>query len=335
MSWTKSGFPPFNVLFAYNTHMNNDVVMHYRLQNVLHTFFLLAGMLSLLAVIGWLLFGLVGIIWAIGTGLILLITVSRLSPRLVLYLYGAQRITSEQLKPLSDIVEWLADRSGLAKTPQLYYIPSRTMLAFSVGMHNDTAVGVSHGLIQQLNSREMAGVLAHEISHIQSRDLWVMAMADVISRITSLMALSAYLTVFLYLPLILFEDIPVPWLLLIVLMFAPNLSALMQLALSRTREFHADMQAVNLTGDPQGLISALNKIEHYQKNWIEQLLLPNMRVPYPSLLRTHPITEERIKRLQNMAQQQYSPFLREHVIEYTHPKASRRGPRQHISGLWH
>lgn len=315
--------------------MNNDVVKHYRMQNVLHTFLLLSGMLLLLSLIGWLLHGVVGIIWAISTGLILLITASRLSPQIILYLYGAERITSEQLKPLTEILEWLAGRSGLTKTPLLYYIPSRTMLAFSVGMRDETAVGVSHDLIQQLNIREMAGVMAHEISHIHSRDLWVMAMADAISRITSLMALSAYLMVIFYLPLILLGDISVPWLLLFVLMFAPNISALMQLALSRTREFHADMQAVHLTGDPEGMISALTKIEHYQKNWIEQLLLPSVRVPYPSLLRTHPLTERRIERLRKMVQQPHSPLLSEQAIEHAHPEAKRRAPRRHISGLWH
>ena len=162
-----------------------------------------------------------------------------------------------------------------------------------------------------------------------------MAIADAISRITSMMAISAYMMVILYMPLILFGDITVPWLLLLVLMFAPNISALMQLALSRTREFHADMKAVHLTGDPQGLISALTKIEHYQKTWIEQLLLPNMRVPYPSILRTHPLTEQRIERLQKMQQQPHSPLLREEAIEHNQAAASRRSPRRHISGLWH
>lgn len=315
--------------------MNNDIVRRYRLQNVLHTFLLLAGMLFLLGLVGWLLYGVVGIIWAISTGLILLTTAPRFSPKIILYLYRAQRITPEQLKPLPDILEWLAGHSGLSKTPQLYYIPSQTMLAFSVGMTGETAVGVSHGLIQQLNGREMAGVLAHEISHIHSHDLWVMATADAISRITNLMALTAYLMVMLYLPLILLEDTSVPWLLLFILMFAPNISALMQLALSRTREFHADMQAVQLTGDPQGLISALTKIEHYQKTWIEQLLQPSMRVPYPSLLRTHPITEQRIERLRKMEQHPHSALLREQAIEHNHPEASRRAPRRHPSGLWH
>lgn len=315
--------------------MNNDLAMHYRLQNALHTFLLLAGMLLLLGMIGWLIFGFVGVIWALGTGVVLLTTASRLSPRLILYLYGAQPLTPDQFKPLTDILDWLANRSHLPKTPQLYYMPSRAMLAFSLGMQNETAIGVSHGLLQQLNSREMAGVLAHEISHIQSRDLWVMTMADIISRITHLMAVSAYLMVLIYLPLIITRNITIPWLLLLLLMFAPNLSALMQLALSRTREFHADMQAVNLTGDPQGLISALSKIEHYQKTWIEQLLLPSVRVPYPSLLRTHPLTEERIRRLQSMAQQEESPFIQEQPIEPVHHRVTQRAPRRHISGLWH
>ncbi len=134
--------------------MNNDPAMHYRLQNALHTFLLLAGMLLLLGLIGWLISGFVGVIWALGTGVVLLTTASRLSPRLILYLYGAQLLTPDQFKPLTDILDWLANRSHLPKTPQLYYMPSRAMLAFSLGMQNETAIGVSHGLLQQLNSRD-------------------------------------------------------------------------------------------------------------------------------------------------------------------------------------
>ena len=76
-----------------------------------------------------------------------------------------------------------------------------------------------------------------------------------------------------------------------------DLSALLQLALSRSREYSADIEAVNLTGDPHGLASALEKIEYYQGGWIERILLPGHKLPDPSLLRTHPQTEERIKRI--------------------------------------
>jgi heat shock protein HtpX len=137
------------------------------------------------------------------------------------------------------------------------------------------------------------------------------------------------------LPLFIIQGENIPWLLLLLLIIAPNLSALMQLALSRTREFSADMQAIKLTGDPQGLISALSKIEYYQKNWFEQLLSPSVRVPNPSLLRTHPHTKKRIRRLQKIAQHDHNPFIHETQIHPLYHKLSQRAPRRRISGLWH
>ena len=315
--------------------MTSNSATHYRRQNLLHTFLLLAGMLSLLSLIGWLVADSIGVLWALGTGAILIMTAPRLSPRLILLLYGAHPVAPQQLTQLTDVITWLANRSYLSERPQLYYIPSSAMLAFSVGMQHANAIAISEGLLRQLNIREMTAVLAHEISHIQSKDLWVMAIADIISRITSLMALMGYLMVLLYIPLFIFQNEDIPWLLLLLLIAAPGLSALMQLALSRTREFNADMQAMKLTGDPLGLISALNKIDYYEKNWFRHVMLPNVRVPNPSLLRTHPITEERIRRLQTIAQHDHHPFIHLQQIHPLHHKTSQRAPRHHISGLWH
>jgi len=315
--------------------MNSNPAPRYRIQNLLHTFLLLAGMLLLLSLIGWLVAGSIGVLWALGTGAVLIITAPRLSPRLILYLYGARPVAPQQSAQLTDIIAWLANRSHLPQRPQLYYIPSSAMLAFSVGMQNDTAIAISDGLLRQLNIREMTAVLAHEISHIQSKDLWVMAIADIISRITSLMALTGYIMILFYIPLFVFQGQHIPWLLLLLLMIAPSLSALMQLALSRTREFSADMQAMKLTGDPLGLISALSKINYYEKNWLGRLLLPNVRAPNPSLLRTHPLTEERIRRLRTIAQHDHHPFIHQQQITPLHHKTSQRTPRHHISGLWH
>lgn len=315
--------------------MNRNPAPRYRRQNLLHTFLLLAGMLLLMSLIGWLVAGTIGVMWALGTGLVLMITAPKLSPRLILYLYGARPVSARQSAQLTDVITWLANRSHLSQHPKLYYIPSSAMLAFSVGMQNNTAIAISDGLLRQLNIREMAAVLAHEISHIQSKDLWVMAVADIISRITSLMALAGYIMILFYIPLFVLQGTNIPWLLLLLLMIAPSLSALMQLALSRTREFSADMQAMKLTDDPLGLISALSKINYYEKNWLGQLILPNLRTPNPSLLRTHPLTEERIRRLQTIAQHDRHPFIDPQQINPLHHKTLQRIPRHHISGLWH
>lgn len=315
--------------------MNSNLAPRYRRQNQLHTFLLLAGMLLLLSLIGWLVAGSIGVGWALAMGVVLIITAPRLSPRVILYLYNAHPVAPHQLTQLNDIISWLANRGELSQRPQLYYIPSSAMLAFSVGMQNNTAIAISDGLLRELTMREMAAVLAHEISHIHSKDLWVMAIADTISRVTSLMALTGYLMLVFYIPVFVFQDQSIPWLLMLLLVIAPSLSALMQLALSRTREFSADMQAANLTGDPKGLISALSKIDYNEKRWLKQLMLPNVRTPNPSLLRTHPLTEERIQRLQDIAQDELHPFSHQEDIQPVKHQTTRRAPRHHIGGLWY
>jgi heat shock protein HtpX len=93
----------------------------------------------------------------------------------------------------------------------------------------------------------------------------------------------------------------VPLLLIALLVFAPQITILLQLALSRAREFDADLDAAGLSGDPVGLAAALAKLERYQRGAWEQILMPGQRLPEPSVLRTHPPTAERIARLQAMA----------------------------------
>jgi len=316
--------------------MNNETASRFRFQNWLHTIFLLSGMLLLLGLIGWLVAGFIGVVWALSMGVVFIATTAKLSSRLILFLTGASPVANNQLAQLRLIIEWLANRSQLAHLPKLYYIPGSAMLALSVGMHRDTVIAISDGLLRGLNTRELAAVLAHEVSHIQSKDLWMKVVADVTTRITSLMALTGYIMMIIYLPLYILQDEDIPWVLLLLLIVSPNLSALMQLALSRTREFSADLQAVKLTGDPEGLISALGKIERYQINWIEKLLLPGVSVPYPSLLRTHPLTEERIKRLQTLVQHdELHPFINDQKIYPVRHEILRSTPWWRSGNLWH
>jgi heat shock protein HtpX len=124
-----------------------------------------------------------------------------------------------------------------------------------------------------------------------------MAFADLVSRITGSFGLFGQILLLLSLPAALVTDVGVPWLALAILLAAPTLSALVQLALSRNREYEADLSAAELTGDPAGLASALEKLERYQGRFWEQILMPGRRVPDPSLLRTHPETADRIERL--------------------------------------
>ena len=89
---------------------------------------------------------------------------------------------------------------------------------------------------------------------------------------------------------------------------APFISGLLQLALSRTREFDADLDAIQLTHDPVGLMNALQKLEYYTTNIWQQVLFPGRGVPDPSIFRTHPHTKDRLARLQELNPQQYQPI---------------------------
>ncbi len=311
--------------------MHIDQSQYYRVKNILHTFVLLASMLLLLALIGWLIAGLAGLIWAFFSGLLLLLIIPAFASRLTLYLYHARTMP---LSEVHDIIQALARRSQLPRVPTVYYLPSPVMLAFSTGFYPDQSIAVSDGMLRYLNRRELTAVLAHEMSHLKNRDLWVMVIADVISRLTAIMALFGYLMLVLYLPSIIIAGEAVPWLLILTLILAPNASALLQLALSRTREFTADAMAIKLTGDPLGLISALNKLNKFEQHWLKQMLLPGYRHPQPSLLRSHPLTEERIKRLLKMAQSNKQLDEADGYISLNRNQ-TRSKPRHRFTGIWH
>jgi len=132
------------------------------------------------------------------------------------------------------------------------------------------------------------------------------------------------------------------WWAILLLIFAPNLSALAQLALSRTREYDADLNGVRLTGDPEGLARALAKIDRMQGGGLEQIFLPGRRVPEPSIWRTHPQTEERIARLMALKPQLpggmgygLSMSMRKADLGSVLGRPISRPPGWHINGLWH
>ncbi len=189
----------------------------------------------------------------------------------------------------------LEQRAELETIPALYWIPSRTVNAFATGTKDDAAIAITDDLLQLLSPRETAGVLAHEVSHIANNDMRLIGLADVISRLTRIMSAPGMLLLFLWLPLILpsMANCSLPGLFL--LLAAPVISALLQLELSRIREFEADLEAVRLTGDPEGLASALGKISGQYSNLWQRIFFPGYHEPEPLLLRTHPDTAARVR----------------------------------------
>jgi heat shock protein HtpX len=155
--------------------------------------------------------------------------------------------------------------------------------------------------LRTMSPRELAGILAHELSHLRFGDTHLMALGDVISRLTATMSRVGQLLLILFLPAALMGAPFISLAGLLLLIFAPLANMLLQLALSRSREFNADLGAVELTGDPAGMASALEKLERSQwGSWWQRIFLP-YRAMQPNVLRTHPVTEERIKRLQQLA----------------------------------
>ncbi len=307
----------------------------HKVSNLLHSVLLLGGMVGLLALCGWIIAGAEGVLWAFAAGAFSLLFSPRVSPRLVLGMFGARRLSYAEAPRLYEIMRALSQRAELPTVPDLYYIASTTLNAFTVGSRDRAAVAVTDGLLRELTLRELAGVLAHEVSHVRNNDLWVMGLADTVANLTRFMALFGTVLLLVNLPLLLMEREGVPWTLVLLLTLAPTAGALLQLALSRTREYDADLDAAHLTGDPEGVASALARIDRLQGRFWEEAMLPGRKRGGPSLLRTHPSTEERVRRLLNLrTPPPVLPGLEELPIHVPFTHVQHR-PRYRASGYWY
>lgn len=318
--------------------MNQFHLLRHTLLNRLQTLSLILFIGGYLVLLGYLIWGRDGIVWLLLAGAVIVLVSPTASPQLVMRLYRARPLHRSEAPELYRILEQLAERAGLSVLPTLYYLPSRMVNAFAVGSPQQAAVAVTEGLLNTLDYRELSGVLAHEISHIRNNDIRVMGLADMASRLTSTLSTVGQFLLLINLPLILFSNVQVNWLLVLILLFAPQLSALAQLGLSRTREYDADLNAAQLTGDPEGLAQALVKLERRQRG-LWRILMPGYQIPEPSLLRTHPPTEERVRRLLELKQpvedSMASVSTQVPVFRVRHEGRPIRSPRRHLSGLWY
>lgn len=313
----------------------------HRLHNFLHSVLLLSAMAVLLASLGYLLAGRTGALMALVFCMLAILLNPGMSPYLLLRMYQA-RVLDQRLAPdLNQVLLELVRRAHLSYVPALFYIPSDTINAFTVGSRRNTAIALTQAMLERMPTREIIGVLAHEISHVKNNDTWVMGVADLFSRLTASLSLFGQILFFINLPLVLFSEYSINWFAIVLLILAPNLSALLQLALSRTREYDADLGAVDLAADPVGLARALARLEQESGRYMEQLFRPGSRLPTPSILRTHPPTQERVRRLLELAEEQHADLSIVHESSVLTPpawsteKPQRRRPRRHISGLWY
>lgn len=308
-----------------------------RAATLFQTLLLFGLMALLLASVGYLIAGAVGALWSLVLcGIILYIT-PKISPRLVLRMYNARPLDIGDAPGLYEIVHELSRRAGLSPSPALYYIPSRIMNAFSVGDRRASAIAVTDGLLRNLSVGELAGVLAHEVSHVSSGDLRIMNLADALSRFTNAVSTVGIAALIFYLPLYFLAGVLVPLPAILLLLFAPTAGVLLQMALSRTREFEADLGAVALTGDPRGLASALLKLESYRLRIWDVIFMPGRKVPAPSILRTHPVTEKRIARLIGLAEKKEDRLCVDSGGRILPENCRRvtRDPRWKFGGFWH
>jgi heat shock protein HtpX len=254
-------------------------------------------MVIILSLVGFILAGIEGILWAGALGILILAITPNISPSFIFSMYRGKLVSENNAPGLYQIMRELSVRANLPALPELYYLPSRLMNAFSVGTSKNSAIGLSDALLNGLSTREIVAVLAHEISHIQHNDVRVMTYADVISRITNTLSLTGFLLILINLPLYFLNMVTISWFALGILIVAPTIMSYLQLSLSRMREFDADRQAVLLTDDPEGLAMALSKLDAYEASIFAMLFCRSHGASIPSVLRTHPGTEERIERL--------------------------------------
>lgn len=307
--------------------------------NVLQSVALIGGIGTILVLAMSLVWGITGALVSGAAMAALYALAPRVPPETAMRLYRGTLVPRDQQSQLSSLLDVLAYRAGLSQRPKLYVIPSQTLNAFATGSPSHSAIAITEGLLRRLSLREIAGVLAHEISHIRNNDLQVMGMADIVTRFLQMLSYVALALAIMNVIGLFRGEQFVSWWTVLLLYIAPALSSLLQLGLSRTREFEADADAAELTGDAMGLASALRNLENYTGHFWEDLMfpVPTRRVPQPSLLRSHPTTEDRVQHL--LAIKTSSP--QDPLVIVERPMVSLAGlgpismrPRYRWPGVW-
>jgi heat shock protein HtpX len=264
--------------------------------------FLLMSMGALLSLCGWIVAGWDGIVWSIFAGAVALALMRRVPVEVFLNSMNARPLQAKDALRLRAIFAALCQHAGLAPIPRLYCIEEAIPLAFSLGKGESAAVVVADSLLAGLTPRELSGILAHEIIHLRSGDITLKQLGFVLSWLTRMLSQLGFIFLFVGLLLHVFSLAEFPLLSLFVLAGAPLAVNLLQLALSRVREAEADLDAAELTGDPAGLASALVKLRQWQESLLRELFPTGRILHLPTLLTDHPPTEERIRRLNHLAE---------------------------------
>lgn len=270
----------------------------------LKTWVLLLSLTFLLLILGFALGGTTGLTVALFITLIINVSSFWYSDKIALKIYKAKKISYSDKPELHDMLKDLSMRAGI-KTPKLYLIPSPNPNAFATGRSESTAVvAVTEGLLEILEERELRGVLAHELAHIKHKDILLTTISSIIAGTLMYLAMLARWTA-------IFSGDRDSNLgeVLVLSILAPVAATLINLSISRSREFLADEMSSKITKDPRGLGEALIKIHSSPKKMeFGNPALSNMFISNPfrssaiiNLMSTHPTLQARLKRLRKLA----------------------------------
>lgn len=276
--------------------------------NAVKTVLLLGVLTGLLLAIGDALGGRQGLILALGIAGLMNFVGYFFSDKIALAMHHAQPVDEREAPELYAVVAELAQRAGIPM-PRLYVIPELQPNAFATGRSpKHAAVAVTEGLLRTMNRAELAGVLAHELAHVKNRDILTASIAATLAgAITVLARMVGYALMFGGRDR---EDNGGAFGGIFLLIVAPIAALLIQLAISRSREYAADEKAARLTGNPMGLASALRKLAALTERVPMETAQPataSLMIANPlsggglmRLFSTHPPIEERIARLEAM-----------------------------------
>jgi heat shock protein HtpX len=229
------------------------------------------------------------------------------SDKIALAMYRAQPVSREELPRVYDVVERLAQKIGIP-TPKIYVIPSDSPNAFATGRNpSHASVAVTQGILSLLTDEELEGVLAHELGHVRNRDILISSIAATLAgAITMLANMGKWAMIFGGMGNRDDRDRGGGLAALFMLIVAPIAAMLIQLAVSRSREYQADASGAHFTGNPYALASALSKLDAYSRR-VPMVATPStahlfivqplLGMNFGSLFSTHPPIAKRIERL--------------------------------------
>jgi heat shock protein HtpX len=273
--------------------------------------FLLILLTLLFVAIGYLFGGRQGMIWAFGLAVVMNFFSYWFSDKIVLKLYRARPATEQTDAKLLRIVRHAA-QMGYLPEPKVYVIPTEAPNAFATGRNPEhAAVAVTEGIMRLLSSDELEGVIGHELAHVKNRDILIgSVVATIAGAIGILASMARWGAIFGGFGRSDDRDGGNPVALLVMAIVAPLAAMLIQMAISRSREYKADRIGARITGKPLALASALDRLHRspVQLNLDQRPATAHLFIVNPlsgkgmaNLFSTHPPIEERVRRLQELA----------------------------------